>query len=261
MEYVSRASLWAIIIEKFISAYKIVVGLIIMAISAVVQGLVLLILLPSREARIRACNWYGKIVGPFFIWLTGIKLTHSGREHLSKDRPAIIVSNHTSIVDIFLAIWFSPFGTVGVAKKEVMYYPFFGQLYLMSGHLRIDRGNSAKAQASINRMGELVKKAKLSIFIWPEGTRSRNGRLLPFKKGLVHLAKQTGLPVVPMVVQGMHRCWEKSTMSIRGVPVHVDVLPPIDTSHWSPDNIEEALEEVHVQFRNALPREQRPIDF
>ena len=243
---------------RFKSVLKLIVGLPLMGVFATVLIVVLLLLMPFRGLRIRICNLWGHAVGPFFIWFSGSTAQFSGREHLDRKRPAIYVSNHTSVMDIFFAIWLSPVGTVGVAKKEILSYPFFGQAYMLSGHLWLDRGSTDKAVASLKKLGEMVRKKKLSIFLWPEGTRSRSGRLLPFKKGLVHMATQMRLPVVPIVVQGAYRCWVKQTTTIRGVKIPVSILPPIDTSQWSIERMGEALEEVHVRFREILPLEQQP---
>ena len=238
---------------RTISAAKIATGFAALAAGGVVQGSILLALLPSRPSRIRACNYFGKVMGRLFVRLSGAPLTIEGEKHLDRNRPAIYASNHTSIVDIFLAIWLSPVGTVGVAKKEVVLYPIFGQLYLLSGHLMIDRGRSSRAISSMRKLGKYVRKHKLSIFLWPEGTRSRSGRLLPFKKGVVHLAIQTGLPVVPIVVRGTHKSWSKGSLTVNPAPILVRVLPPVSTEHWTETNIEQALDELRARFIENLP--------
>lgn len=237
---------------------KLAVGMVFMALATVAHAVVLLALLPWRNARIRSCNHWGHVVGRACMALSGSTVSVEGQQHLDGARPAIYVSNHTSVLDIFLGIWLAPVGTVGVAKKEVIFYPFFGQLYWMSGHLRIDRGNHDRAVAAMRELGDIVRRYKLSIWMWPEGTRSRDGRLRPFKKGLVHLAVETGLPVVPVVVVGAHRAWEKGTQRIVGVPIAVRVLPPVDTSAWAGRSTEACLEEVHARFREALPEDQLP---
>jgi lysophosphatidate acyltransferase len=241
------------------SLIKLIIGWTFMFLAFLVLFVVLIVCLPNRLARIKACNHFGTVVGHFFIWLSGCPLTVTGAEHLDSEKPAIFASNHTSVLDIFLAIWLSPTGTVGVAKKQIIYYPFFGILYALSGHLRINRGNSKEAIASMKELGQTVKKHSLSVFIWPEGTRSRTGRLLPFKKGIVNLAIQSGLPVVPFVVTGAYKSWEPRTHTICKVPIRVDVLAPIDTKNWSVDRIDEALEEIHECFRKTLPRDQLPL--
>ncbi len=240
------------------SITKLALGGAMLGISGVVHGSLLLALLPSRNARIRACNHYGHVMGRFYMHLAGCPLSIEGREHLDPNKPAIYVSNHSSVLDIFLAIWLSPVGTVGIAKKEVARIPVFGQLYALSGHLLIDRGDSDKAVKSLQHLATYVRENRLSIFLWPEGTRSRSGRLLPFKKGVAHLAIQTGLPVVPIVVEGAHLCWTKETLTVRPHPVGVRVLPPVDTSSWTVDDIDEAIASLHRLFADHLPEGQKP---
>ncbi|MCA9566903.1 MAG: 1-acyl-sn-glycerol-3-phosphate acyltransferase [Myxococcales bacterium] len=237
---------------------RLVVGLVIIGVNTTICMLVCALLIPWRVARIKTCNYYGKITGPMVMKVSGCPMTFVGTEHLDAERPAIYISNHTSIVDIFLAIQLSPVGTVGVAKKQVVYYPFFGLLYLLSGHLRIDRGHSQKAKESLAALGEYVRAKRLSIYIWPEGTRSRSGRLLPFKKGIVYLAEQTGLPIVPVVVEGAHEAWVKNSLKIAPVPIKVTVLPAIDTTGWNGDTAEANLATLQDAFKSVLPADQQP---
>jgi 1-acyl-sn-glycerol-3-phosphate acyltransferase len=245
-------------VQTLAGLFRLLLGTVVMALGVIVWTGITLVLLPSRVARIKACNYFGKTVCRSMVWLSGCAVTVRGREHLNASRPAIYAANHTSILDAFLGATIAPVGTVGIAKKEVVWYPFFGQLYLLSGHLRIDRGRTTRAKASLAKLGALVRSRGLSIFIWPEGTRSQDGRLLPLKKGLAHMAIQTGLPVVPIVVTGGHRAWEKRSLRLIPVPIEIDVLPPIDTSNWDIDHLDEHLEEVARRFRDALPADQRP---
>lgn len=238
---------------------KLAVGFVIMAVGGTVFLLICLVLLPFRVLRIKACNVFGKTVGRAIMWVSGCPLTWKGAEHLDASRPAIYISNHTSAMDVFMAMWLSPMGTVGIAKKEVVYYPFLGQLYLLSGHLRIDRSSPRKAVTSMKELAGYVRDNGLSIFIWPEGTRSKSGRLKrPFKKGVGHLALQTGLPIVPVVVKGAHRSWEKGNLKLAPVPIEIEVLPPVDTSGWNRRKLGEHLAEIEAMFVAALPEDQRP---
>ena len=104
-----------------------------------------------------------------------------------------------------------------------------------------------------------MKKERLHVFMYPEGSRARDGRLLPFKKGVVHLALQTGLPIVPMVTEGAHKAWEKATLALRKVPITIRFLEPIDTSGWTEDKLEEHLADLRQRFIDALPPGQRPL--
>lgn len=244
--------------NNVIKILKLFTGLIFLAASSIIQMVVLLLFLPSSILRIRSCNYYGKIVGQFIFWLTGSTLTLIGAEHLNANRPAIYVSNHNSILDIFLAMWLSPVGTVGIAKSGIIFYPFFGQLYLLSGHLRINRKSAIKSVASLKKLSKIVKNKRLSAFLWPEGTRAEDGRLIRFKTGVVLLAIETGLPVVPVVVAGTHKCWPPHTLDISAATIQVEVFPPIDTQHWSLKNKSQAINEVRNIFCDALPVNQKP---
>ncbi len=235
------------------------VGFVYMGLSFVVHATVLVLLMPFRGVRIRSCNVYGWITGRVVTWLSGSPITVLGREHLDPGRPAIYLANHASILDIFTGIMLGPMGVVGVAKKEIVYTPFFGQLYWLSGHLLIDRGRSDRARAAMERLQDTVNHHGLSIWMFPEGTRSRDGRLLPLKKGFVHLAIGTGLPVVPVVHRGAHKAWEKGTTRLTGSPIEIEVLPAIDTSDWADRSTDEIVEEVHAVFAAHLHEDQQPL--
>ena len=133
-----------------------------------------------------------------------------------------------------------------------MKIPFFGLAYWLAGHLLIDRGNNAKAVASMKKLSDFVKAKGLSIWIWPEGTRSLDGKLIPFKKGFVHLALATGLPVVPVMVHGAHKIWPAKTMQFYPGEVKVEVLDPIDTKDWNKHNIEAHVKQVESVMSEAL---------
>jgi len=241
-----------------LNGWVLLAGLTVVGVASVLQAVILLLLLPSRTARIRSCILFARIVGHACTRLTGARIELSGAEHLDPNRPAIYVVNHTSMLDLFVTLRIMPCGSVGVVKKEVIYYPFFGQLYLLSGHLRVDRGHHAAAVASMRSLGALVRRAKLSIFLSPEGTRARDGRLLPFKRGMAHLAIQTGLPIVPIVIRGAHRVMRSDSLSVSGGTIRVQVLPAMPTSHWSVERTTEATEEIHRVFREHLPEDQLP---
>ena len=169
------------------------------------------------------------------------------------------MSNHTSLFDVLLAMWLCPVGTTAVAKREVAWLPCIGQIYILSGSLLIHRHDPERAVAELRRTAEFVKRARLSVMIWPEGTRSRTGRLLPLKKGFAHLALQTGLPIVPIVVTGGHRAWRAGSLSFSDrARVEVRVEAPIETTHWSRETLDAHIAEVAAVFRERLPEEQRP---
>ncbi|MDP6575401.1 MAG: lysophospholipid acyltransferase family protein [Candidatus Peribacteraceae bacterium] len=182
----------------------------------------------------------------------GTKLINPGGQKLRESGAAIYVTNHTSALDIFISMAICPYGGCGVGKKEVVRIPFFGWAYWLSGHLLIDRKNREKAVASMNKLSKFVKDKKLSIWIWPEGTRSMDGKLIPFKKGFVHLALATGLPIIPVIFHGAHKRWPAKTMQFYPGEVKVEVLEPIPTDSWNKDTIDDHVTEVRKIMASAL---------
>ena len=219
----------------------------------------LIICLPSRATRIKIGNIYGSVAGRGAAWLTGSRFVIKGEQHADRHTPTLYVCNHASILDIFVGIWMSRVGTCGVAKKEIVYYPFFGQFFWLAGHLTLDRSNNKRAVGALEKLVGFVARHKLSVYIWPEGTRSRDGRLLPFKRGAFHLALATKLPIVPIVLTGTQRAWPNRTLTLYKTTVNIQFLPPIPTAHWTKDNLDEHIEEIRQVYLKHLPEDQKPV--
>jgi lysophosphatidate acyltransferase len=221
---------------------------------------VLILLLPWRRARIVASNFYGKVLGRSVAeFILGCPITIGHKERLAALRPAIYISNHASAYDIFLGMWLCPFRGCGVAKKEIAWLPVFGQCFWLSGHILLNRQKRESAIESLRDMAELMSRYGLSVFLWPEGTRSPDGRLQPFKKGFAHMALATGLPVVPVIVHDAHKVWPKKSLRIHPRPVKIDVLDAISTKDWKAETIEEHIESVMKVFDAALEPHQRRL--
>lgn len=242
------------------SAIRLFIGFIVVAVGSTIFMLLAIPLLPFRVQRIKLCNYYGKIVGRSVTAIAGVKPVVHNRERLDGSMPAIYVMNHASTLDAFTGIWLCPVGGCGVFKKEIVKTPFFGQIAWLSGHLLLDRFNKDKAVETLRYTAEFIKKNRLGIWIMPEGTRSRDGRLLPFKKGFVHLAIATGFPVVPVVVHQAHHNWVKGKfLEFRPMTLDVDVLPLIDTSSWTEETAGEHAQYVHDVFAKTVRDDQKPL--
>jgi 1-acyl-sn-glycerol-3-phosphate acyltransferase len=244
---------------RFTSIVRLILGFGLVATTATVWLLAALPLLPWRVLRIKLCNYYGKLVGSTLTKLSGARLEVSGRQRIEDAFPAIYVANHTSTLDAFLSIWLCPVGGCGVVKKQVARIPFFGQLYQLSGHLMIDRDHHGRAVAALEHIGSLVRKHRLGIWIMPEGTRSRDGRLQAFKTGFVHLAIATGLPVVPVILCGVHHVWPAHGLLVSPGPVRIQVLDAIRTDQWKPETAQAHAQQVHDLMARALPENQQPF--
>lgn len=236
---------------------KLIVAFCVMILTTILWTVVLLLLIPWPYERIKLGNMWGRVTGRLLFLILGNPVKIEGLEH--SHNQAVFISNHASVFDVLLIMWLTPIGSVGIAKKEIVWYPLLGQIYWLANHLRIDRSNPSRAIQSMKEAAREVVKNKLSVIIFPEGTRSRTGRLLSFKKGVIHLAVQTRLPIVPVVMIGTHNAWKKGGLCIRPVPMAVKFLPPVKTDDWTLDKIDEHVEFLHDLYVQHLPKSQKPL--
>ena len=177
--------------SSFESWVRISIAGLCMFIASILFFALMIPLLPWRLARIYCCNVYGSIAGRTMVWASGAKPIFHHRDKVYTQKPAIYISNHSSTLDMWVGMWVCPMGGCGLAKREIRVVPGVGQLYLLSGHPMIDRSNRERAIATMEDVARFIKKHRLSLWLWPEGTRSRDGTLQPFKKGFVHAALAT----------------------------------------------------------------------
>ncbi|MGU3414564.1 1-acylglycerol-3-phosphate O-acyltransferase [Enterobacteriaceae bacterium C34A] len=148
---------------------------------------------------------------------------------------AIYIGNHQNNYDMVTAANIVLPPTVTVGKKSLLWIPFFGQLYWLTGNLLIDRNNRAKAHGTIAEVVNAFNKRKISFWMFPEGTRSRGRGLLPFKTGAFHAAIAAGVPIVPVCVSNTSNKINLNRLN-NGLVI-VEMLPPIDTSAWGKDQV------------------------
>jgi 1-acyl-sn-glycerol-3-phosphate acyltransferase len=175
-------------------------------------------------------------VGPMFArgmaWFCHVPFTLEGWERLPEDiregkQPVIFMSNHESQLDPPVLVAALPLPAVFIAKKELQYVPFIGWAAWAAGVIFIDRGNRERSLRSIRDAAQQIRNGK-NVVIFPEGTRSRTGDMLPFKKGGFALAQEAGVPIVPMATVGGFRVLASGSLRIRpgrytlliGEPVH-----------------------------------------
>jgi putative phosphoserine phosphatase/1-acylglycerol-3-phosphate O-acyltransferase len=193
--------------------------------------------------------------------LIGLDLNVTGEEHLWSQRPAVFVFNHQSKADVVIMARLLRRDIAGIGKKEIKKEnPLVGVVMEMGGVVLIDRANSKSAIDAISPLVDVMRNEGKSVVLAPEGTRTVSPTLAPFKKGAFHLAIQAGVPVVPVVIRNALDVAPKGDFVFRSAAVDVDVLPPVDTSNWSPDTIEEHVREVRNMFARQLgqPEENAP---
>ncbi|KAH9844350.1 1-acylglycerol-3-phosphate O [Rhodofomes roseus] len=186
-----------------------------------------------------------------------IRLVVEGEEHLAT-KPAVLIGNHQSMLDILYLGRIFPRRAAIIAKKELQWSPLLGQFMTLSGVVWIDRGNNAKAVRSLSAAGETMKAQRMALWLFPEGTRSMREHhdLLPFKKGAFHIAVQAGVPIVPVVCENYWRLYRKNvfesgTLKVRG-DSDSSVLPPIPTEGLTVADIPDLAARVHDAMVAAL---------
>jgi len=175
--------------------------------------------------------------------VAGVRLQISGLEHVLRDRPQILFSSHSSFADICVLASVLPVQFRWLARKEIFRVPFIGWHLARSGHLKIDRGDRESAVRLLSEAAEKVRGG-INLLVFPEGTRSPDGTLRSFKKGVFHLAIDAGVPIVPIRLLGTHRIMPKGTRQLNPSDVSLRVGPPLDASNLGRADLERLMERV-----------------
>ena len=214
-------------------------------------GPIVCLALFSRRGR--APYAVGKLWARLILKTNRVRLEISGREKIDPDRSYVFMANHSSHLDspaIALAI---PNTLRFIGKFSLSRIPVFGPAARRAGVIFIDRGQSRKAVATLNRTVTALTNGIGTLF-FAEGTRSPDGRLLPFKKGGVMLALQTGLPIVPVTVTGSHALFPKGQRFIRPGSMRVEIGDPIEVNGYTLADRDRLLQRVRTIIQNTLDR-------
>ena len=157
----------------------------------------------------------------------GIDLKVTGAEKIDASQSYVVISNHPSTLDIFTHITALPVSIRFLTKTELFRIPILSRALKVLGLPRIDRKNAQMNLPKINESIQSVIDNKNSIMIFPEGTRSNQKDLLPFKKGAAHVAKQFDLPIIPVVTHNSHNLMIKGSVWFKSGKIHVQILDPI----------------------------------
>lgn len=176
--------------------------------------------------------------------LIGVNWELRGAEYLSKDECYIIVSNHQSSLDIMgmLNFWHVMEKCTVVAKREILYAAPFSIAAWLCGLIFIDRKHVEKAKAAINAAVVDLKKNRIKLWVFPEGTRRNTREIHPFKKGAFHVAIKAQVPILPVVFSSYSTFMDKKNKRFDAGNVIVTTLEPISTEGMTSENIEELME-------------------
>ncbi|MCW8864298.1 MAG: 1-acylglycerol-3-phosphate O-acyltransferase [Colwellia sp.] len=164
--------------------------------------------------------------------------------------PAVYVANHQNNYDVFTMANAVQPGTVSVGKKSLKWIPLFGQMYWLTGNILIDRKNTSKAMGTISLTAKKIKENKLSVWMFPEGTRSRGRGLLPFKTGAFRTAVQAGVPIVPICGSCQHQTIDLSRWD--NGKIIIEVLEPIYIDDGSRETIRMVADKTHALMQEKI---------
>lgn len=212
----------------------------------------------TRSQR-EAANFSIGLFGDFATAITGVELEVEDEKHLWSSRPCVFIFNHQSKADVMILAKLIRRDMGGVGKKEIKDIPILGKLMEWGGTVFVDRADGKSAIKAMEPLVDAIRVEGKSICISPEGTRSLTPKLEPFKKGAFHLAMQAGVPIVPIVIHNATDVAPKNEFVMRPATVRVTVLPPVDTSGWTPRTINTHVRDVRNSFLRTLGQPEETV--
>lgn len=173
----------------------------------------------------RAYAWHARLWSRLALALNRVKVTVSGTEHLP-DGPVVFMSNHQSNFDILSLLSSMPRQIHWIAKKELFEIPVFGPSMRRGGYIPLDRGDGRKALQSMDEAADAIRQGK-SVVLFPEGTRSTDQKLLPFKRGGFILARKAGVPVIPVTINGSGRVNPPNQIRLYSGNIRMELHPAV----------------------------------
>ncbi len=186
------------------------------------------------------------------LWAAGTPLDVQGIEKVPAG-PVVYASNHSSMFDIWALSAALPGSTRFVAKQELAKIPFFGRAMVNAGHVTIDRFNRGKAFAAYDRAAATIKGG-ISTIVFPEGTRSRTGELLPFKNAPFGLAIAAQVPLVPVYVHNTFEILPKGAWRMRRMPIRIRIGEPISTVGLTLEDRDQLRERTRAAIESLRAR-------
>jgi 1-acyl-sn-glycerol-3-phosphate acyltransferase len=194
----------------------------------------------------------------FFVRAAGVRVRVIGTERIPSG-PCLFAANHTSTLDAPAVVGAIPRRIAILLKESLFRFPIVGQAFRLAGFIPIERGHDS-AIISLEKATAALRAGQ-SFLIYPEGTRSEDGRVQRFKKGAVVMAIKAGVPIVPVACSGAHLLMKKRSLILRPGEILVEFLQPIDPRGFSLEDRDALNDLVHFELAIGLPPGQRPIGF
>lgn len=197
------------------------------------------------------CHWVPRRWAGALLRAGRVDVDVRGVEHLPTEGAGILVANHESWYDVLVLAAHLPVPYCFVGKAELTRVPVFGPAWEACGNIPIDRSDREGAIRSLDRAGEQLRRRGGVVILFPEGTRSPDGDLLPFKKGAFVLALKLGVPVIPVGIVGSRDVMPKGSWRIKPGRVRLEIGAPIAVAGLTEDDRDALIERTRVVV-NAL---------
>ena len=237
--------------QFFVIKYHIIVFVPLAIIITILSCLATIIILPfaknARWGNYPAIFWARSLC---FLSLVRVKV--QGIENIDPKASYIFVANHQSIYDIPLVYGWLNNNFKWIMKKELRRLPVIGKTCELMGHIFIDRSHPMRAKQSLEAAKKNLKQGESSIFLFPEGTRTRNGKIQRFKRGAFTIARDLHLPIVPVTIIGAYDALPKGLNYITPGTIQMIIHSPIDTAHLNDENLNEMVDKVKNTIESKL---------
>jgi 1-acyl-sn-glycerol-3-phosphate acyltransferase len=211
-------------------------------VATLVLGFLALITYPfDRKGKV--VHRYGRLWGKVALLANQVRVRMEGLEHLKKESPYIFMSNHQGSYDIFALLSHLPFQFKWLAKKELFSIPIFGWAMAAAGYISIDRQGTRETVEAMNEAARKIRDG-MSVVIFPEGSRSPDGSIQPFKKGGFTLAIKSQVPIVPIAITGSRNIMPKDKLTANPGEIRMRIGLPIETQHFSLKDRKSLMEKV-----------------
>ncbi|MFM2484719.1 1-acylglycerol-3-phosphate O-acyltransferase [Celerinatantimonas yamalensis] len=218
------------------------IGLIVIFVSACLYGVI-------RPRHRNSVFYFGRLFA-WFSYILGVKVQVRYTNKAALPKQAVYISNHQSTYDMITLPYALRPGVVTIGKKSLVWIPLFGQIYWLTGNILINRDKKARAAETLRQSAAKMDERKLSVWMFPEGTRSYGKGLLPFKAGAFQLARKAEQPIVPVCCSSTHEQvklnrWHNGT-------VIVEVGEPIDCLQWPKHQVRDEIVQLHQTMEQRI---------
>ena len=227
-------------------------------VAATILGSVGAVLLGTFDRSGDLVLWLARLWSRVILGVPGVKLDVTMRARLDPDRPYVFMPNHASMVDIWAVFVAIPSSFRFIAKKQLSRIPLFGWAMSAGRFIFIDRQNPLAARRTMDEAARRIRAGQ-SVVIFPEGTRTRDGRLGPFKKGGFHLAIDSGAAIVPVAIHGSRELMPRGSALLRAGTVRVEVGEPISTAGLTTGDRDALIVKVRDEVARMLGEPAAPI--